>query len=195
MSCYHNTMKSLMEKRNEMGVSQRTMASLAGLSFRTIQLIESGAHDSKISTLKNIVKAIGYPPDIIEHYLDIIFKQPTDSILIISERILEEGEDSWKIWLFNFVDTFRQYKKMSYINTPPTQGLSPKINALLSSTVETLCEELAITTPMWCSSVPMLATPWFVSGIENLKAASIAESPIHFRKRNIFVLENFLSRR
>jgi transcriptional regulator with XRE-family HTH domain len=188
-------MKSLIEKRNEMGVSQRTMASLAGLSFRTIQLIESGVHDPKISTLKNIAKAMGYPPDIIEDQLDIIFKQPTDSVLIISERILKEGEDSWKTWLFNFVDAFRQHKEMSYISNPPAQGLPPKINALLSSTVETLCEELSIATPAWCGSVPMLAAPWFVSGIENLKAASIAESPIHFRKRNIFVLENFLSRR
>lgn len=195
MSCYHNAVKFLIEKRNKMGISQRTMAGLARLSFRTIQLLESGVHDPKISTLKNIARAIGYPPDIIEHHLDAIFKQPTDSIFIISERILEEGEDSWKIWLFNFVDAFRQNKELSYVNTPPTQGLSLRIDALLSSTVETLCEELAIAIPAWCSSVPMIANPWFVSGIENLKAASIVESPIHFRKRNIFVLENFLSRR
>ena len=188
-------MKSLMEKRSTMGVSQRTMAELAGLSFRTVQLLESGAHDPKISTLKNIAQALGYPPDIIENFLDLIFKQPAGSIFVTSERILEEGEDSWKIWLFNFVDAFRQQKDRSYINTPPVEGLSPKMNALLASTVETLCEELSIKTPTWCGSVPELKTPWFVSGMENLKASSIAESPIHFRKRNIFVLENFLSRR
>lgn len=188
-------MKSLIENRNKIGVSQRAMASLSGLSFRTIQLLESGVHDPKISTLKNIAKALGYPPDIIGHHLDIIFNEPADSILIISERILEEGEDSWKIWLFNFVDAFRQHKEISYIRNPPTQGLPPKIVALLSSTVETLCDELSIAKPTWCGSVSMLATPWFVSGVENLKATAIAESPIHFRKRNIFVLENFLSRR
>lgn len=188
-------MKSLVEKRKKIGVSQRTMAVLAGLSFRTIQLLEAGAHDPKISTLKNIAKAIGYPPSIIERHLDIVFRQPTDSISIISERILDEGEDSWKIWLLNFVDAFRRYKEMSYISTPPAEGLSPRINALLSSTVETLCEELEMTTPSWCSAVPCLTAPWFVSETENLKAAAIVESPVHFRKRNIFVLGNFLSRR
>lgn len=188
-------MKYMVEIRNKIGVSQRAMAVLAGLSFRTIQLLESGTHDPKISTLRNIAKATGYPPSIIEHCLDIIFKQPVDSILMISERILEDGENSWKIWLFNFVDAFRKHKDMSYIETPPIQGLSSRMNAILSSTVETLCEELAIEAPAWCKSISALSTPWFVSEMENLKAASIAESPIHFRKRNIFVLENFLSRR
>lgn len=36
--------------------------------------------------------------------------------------------------------------------------------------------------------------PWFVAGMENLKAIALAESPLRFRLRKIFVLENFLSR-
>lgn len=171
------------------------MAAKSSLSYRTIQLLESGVHDPKISTLKNIAKAIGYPPDIIDHQLDMIFKQSQDSIFITSSRILTDGEDSWKIWLFNFVDAFRKAKDRAYIETPPVQELSPKLNALIAATVETLCEELKVKPPSWCSAVPTLRSPWFVSGIENLKATSVAESPIHFRKRNIFVLENFLSRR
>jgi hypothetical protein len=42
--------------------------------------------------------------------------------------------------------------------------------------------------------VPGLEEPWFVTGIENLKAMAIVESPVFFRRRLIFVLENFLSR-
>ena len=188
-------MKVLIKNRNKMGVSQRAMANLAGLSFRTIQLLESGAHDPKVSTLKNIAKAFGYPSHIVERNLEMIFTQPVDSIFMISERIKEEGEKSWKIWLFNFVDAFRQKKDRSYIVVPPVEGLSLKIMALISSTVETMCEELSVTKPMWCGNIPALSEPWFVSEIENLKASSLAESPIHFRKRNIFVLESFLSRR
>ena len=45
-----------------------------------------------------------------------------------------------------------------------------------------------------CAGVGALATPWFVAGVENLKALALVESPTHFRKRNIFVLGNFLSR-
>ncbi|MFH1874899.1 MAG: helix-turn-helix transcriptional regulator [Pseudomonadota bacterium] len=188
-------MKNIAKCRSKLGVSQRSMAALASLSYRTIQLLESGVHDPKISTLKNVAKAMGYPPDIIDQQLDIIFKQPQDSIFIISERILENGENSWKIWLFNFVDAFRREKDPAYIATPPVPNPSAKINALLSSTVETLCAELKIKIPNWCDNIPSLTGPWFVSEIENLKATSIAESPIHFRKRKIFVLGNFLSRR
>lgn len=188
-------MKNISKCRHKIGLSQRQMAAISSLSFRTIQLLESGAHDPRLSTLKNLAKAVGYPQDIIDHQLDLIFKQPEDSIFMISKRILKDGEDSWKIWLFNFVDSFRKEKDEAHISLPPVQGLSQKLNALIASTVETLCEELKLDFPTWCSSIPMLKIPWFVSGIENLKAISIVESPIHFRKRNIFVLENFLARR
>jgi hypothetical protein len=42
--------------------------------------------------------------------------------------------------------------------------------------------------------VPACRKPWFVAGMENLKAIAVAESPLRFRIRKIFVLENFLSR-
>lgn len=188
-------MKSLVNIRNKKRLSQREIAKLASISYRTVQLLESDDHDPKISTLKNIAKALGYPQEAIDRRLDFLFRQPVDSILIISEMILMEGEESWKIWLFNFVDAFRRDKDPIYIDSPPVQGLSLKLNALIASTVETLCEELKINTPPWCGAVPPLKTPWFVSGVENLKAISIVETPIHFKKRNIFVLENFLFRR
>jgi transcriptional regulator with XRE-family HTH domain len=188
-------MKSLINLRIKKGLSQRTMAHLASLSFGTIQLLESGRHDPKISTLKNMAQALGYPSEIVERCLNCIFEQPSDSVSMISERIIIEGEASWRIWLFNFVDAFRKEKDRAYIDSPPVRELSDKLNALIASTVETLCEELKIKAPTWCCTIPSLKKPWFVSGVENLKAISIAESPIHFRKRNIFVLENFLSRR
>lgn len=195
MSYYNNSMKSLSNNRHKLCISQRTIAELASLSFRTIQLLESGRHDPKVSTLKSIARALGYPSEIIDRHLNMIFDQPTDSVMMISERINDEGEDSWKIWLFNFVDAFRRDKEPAYIERPPTQSLKPKLIALIASTVETLCDELNINVPLWCKCVPALKKPWFVSGMESLKASSIVESPIHFRKRNIFVLGNFLSRR
>ena len=188
-------MKVLLKQRKEKGVSQRSLSALANVSFRTVQLIESGDHDAKISTLKRIATSLGYPPEVIDNALQNIFSQPPDSIAMISERIFKEGEASWKTWLFNFVDAFRVRKDISYVNAPPLQSLSERTKALLASTVEVLCEELDLETPTWCSAIPSLKEPWFVSGVENLKAAALLESPIHFKKRNIFVLENFLSRR
>lgn len=188
-------MQLLVKQRKKRGVSQRALSTLAKVSFRTVQLIESGEHDAKISTLEKIATSLGYPPEVVVSAMQNIFSQPPDSVVMISLRILEDGETSWKTWLFNFVDAFRAHKDLSYVNVPPTQNLPPRMKALIASTVEVLCEELNVETPEWCSAVPSLKEPWFVSGVENLKAMAIQESPLHFKKRNIFVLENFLFRR
>jgi hypothetical protein len=48
--------------------------------------------------------------------------------------------------------------------------------------------------PQWLEQIPECEEPWFVSGLERLKAITIVQSPLRFRMRKIFVLENFLSR-
>jgi transcriptional regulator with XRE-family HTH domain len=186
---------SLRRRREQAGISHRNLASLAGVSYKTIQLLESGRHDPKISTLQSLASALGYPPRIVERRIESLWRLPSDSVAVVSERIVEEGEDSWKIWLFNFVDAFRYSREKKLIETPPVEETPMKIKALLASTVETLCAEMEIPAPSWYSSVPPLEEPWFVSGMESLKAMALVESPVHFRKRNIFVLKNFLERR
>ena len=106
--------------------------------------------------------------------------------------ILDSGEN-WRIPFMEFVDDFRRTRDLSLIEKP--FALSDKrIDALLASTIEYLCNEMNIEPPDWVWEVPSCKKPWFVSGIENLKAISIVESPAYFRRRKIFVLENFLSR-
>lgn len=188
-------MKQLAILRREKGLSQRQFALLAGLSYKTVQLIESGEHDARISSLSAIAKAFGYPPTEIQEQIETLFTTPSDSIQIISEQIRQSKKDSWKIFLFNFVDAFRRSKDPAYITNAPVENLTPRLKALLTSTAETLCQELHLNIPWWCVGVLSLESPWFVSGIENLKTMALMESPIHFRKRNIFVLSNFLERR
>jgi hypothetical protein len=77
---------------------------------------------------------------------------------------------------------------------PPIPQTSARVRSLLASTVETLCAERGLPRPWWCGGVDVLPMPWFVAGIENLKATALVESPAHFRKRNVFVLANFLAR-
>jgi len=187
-------MKILEKKRREKGLSQRRVAALAKVSFRTVQLIESGRHDARLSTLQRILNSFGYPSGIVERLFAGILSQPDMSVAMISERIVEKGEASWKIWLFNFIDAFRKSRDVNYVSMPPTVEISQKMRALIASTVEALCDELNMPRPEWCACVSPLKKPWFISGMESLKAAAILESPVHFRKRNIFVLGNFLSR-
>jgi hypothetical protein len=99
----------------------------------------------------------------------------------------------WKLYFYDFVDDFRRNRDAAMI-AEPFELCDEKIDALLASTTEKLCDELEIEIPDWVKEVPSCKKPYFVSGIENLKAISIVQSPLRFRARNIFVLENFLSR-
>ena len=100
---------------------------------------------------------------------------------------------NWAIFLMDFVDDFRYHKNLAAIEDP-IQPTDSRMDALLASTAEYLCDELSLETPDWLATVPACQTPWFVAGMENLKAIALAESPLRFRIRKIFVLENFLSR-
>ena len=174
-------------------MSQRRLALHSGLSYKTLQLIESGRHDPKLSSLQRLTVSLGYPKNMMAHQLKKLLLLPVDSIAVISER-LAESPSQWKIWIFNFVDAFRRTPREDYITTPPVETLSSQLKALLASTVEALCAELNLPTPLWCDATPPLPAPWFPSEMENLKAMALVEAPVHFRERNIFVLNNFLRR-
>jgi hypothetical protein len=91
------------------------------------------------------------------------------------------------------VDAFRAHPSVELLD-PPAAELDDRLQALCASTVEALCAEKGLRAPAWCAGVPPLEHPWFVAGIENLKAIVLVESPAWFRARNVFVLGNFLER-
>ncbi|HKB67923.1 MAG TPA: hypothetical protein VKC61_18840 [Pyrinomonadaceae bacterium] len=109
-----------------------------------------------------------------------------------SEEIRQDPK-WWGVHLMKFVDSFRSCKDLQAVADPFTHT-DERIDALLASTAEALCDELGIEPPQWLADIPACHDPYFVSGIENLKAITIVESPLRFRMRKLFVLENFLSR-
>ncbi len=99
----------------------------------------------------------------------------------------------WKIPLMDFVDDFRRRKDPTMIEQPFVAD-DVQIDATLAAVIEDLCDEMGMTIPTWPAQIPSCRTPFFVAGIENLKATAIVESPVRFRMRKVFVLENFLKR-
>jgi len=68
-------------------------------------------------------------------------------------------------------------------------------NAYLAAVAETLCREASLRPPVWTESPPcFLHRPWFAGGFETLKALLLVESPVAFRRRNLFVSANALTR-
>jgi DNA-binding phage protein len=115
-----------------------------------------------------------------------------DSVEVVSELVAQGGD--WKIHFFNFVDAFRRTKSKKLIEKPPVKALGARERSLIASITHQLCLEMSIEVPKWVMATRPLKDPWFVSGMENLKAMAVAESPITFKRNNVFVLENFLAR-
>jgi hypothetical protein len=109
-------------------------------------------------------------------------------------NVLRDGKASWKIHYMNLVDEFRRTVDSRLLLLPPPTELSIELTALLAGIVTSLCWEFGIDTPAWADRRYDLPEPWFVSETESLKAISILESPLPFRRNNIFVGFNFLQR-
>lgn len=186
-------MELLRQIRERSAISQRDFSKRAGLSYKTYQLVEGGGHDPRLSTLDKISKAAGYPKGAVTKAVEDLFAHAVDSVAVVSRMMAERGETGWNVPLFNFVDAFRRTKNVGLVRDPPMCGPG-KARALLASTVENLCAEVGTDVPVWAQAEPALASPWFPSRSENLKVSALKESPLAFRKRNIFVLENFLRR-
>jgi transcriptional regulator with XRE-family HTH domain len=186
-------MTALPEVRKRRGVSQRALARRAGVSFRSLQLLEKGGHNWEAMTVARVAEALNLPGQGVHLLVDNLLRMIPDSIPEISMRMMLDGFESWKTHLFDFADAFRATSRTELLG-PPASGLNARLQALCASTVEALCAEKGLTPPSWSAGVSSLDRPWFVAGIENLKAMALVESPVWFRARNIFVLGNFLSR-
>ncbi|MEN8155111.1 MAG: hypothetical protein ABFR75_13925 [Acidobacteriota bacterium] len=67
--------------------------------------------------------------------------------------------------------------------------------AYIAGVVEELCRRDNLRIPEWVHDKKyFLKKPFFGGGIENLKSFLIVESPVGFRRRNIFVSENSIIR-
>lgn len=187
-------METIRAARERRRLSQRELSRRAGISFKGLQLLEAPGHDARLSTLERIAEGLGLPAAGIRRVLGRYVSENPASAFCASMRILGDGFDSWKVHLFDFVDRFRAGPAPELIFTPPATELDRSLAGLLASTIDTLCAEQGWPDPDWSASVKSLPHPWFVSGVENLKASALLESPARFRRRNLFVLSNFLSR-
>ena len=106
---------------------------------------------------------------------------------------MKEAPRWWRIALFDFVDNFRRHKNPTAIEEP-FEINDDRMDAVLAGVIESLCDEMDMPIPAWLDNVPACREPYFVSGVENLKASAIVQSPVHFRIRKVFVMENFLHR-
>jgi len=117
------------------------------------------------------------------------------------EILRGEAPSVWR--LGDLLDDFRQRsstpeEKRELVSESPVWldvATHADTNAYLAAVAETLCREASLPPPGWTESpLCYLHRPWFAGGFETLKAILLAESPVAFRRRNLFVSANALSR-
>lgn len=115
-------------------------------------------------------------------------------------RDLQAGDKPFYGEIGNLLDDFRQrcrtaQERAALVCDPPESSGQPETDAYLAALAESLCREYGMCPPAWTEQpVYYLKRPWFAGGLESLKAILLAESPAAFRRRNLFVSANALSR-
>ena len=176
------SVKSLNQKIKKMGIV--AVAEVSGLNKSTISRYVSGAREYSLENYKKVIQAI----KIIERgHLG-----GRTSAREATQRVVL-GED-WQIAYFDFIDSFLATKCDLLIETRPVDGLDIKSLALICAIVMQLCDENKVQPPEWAKLSLELEEPWFVSKFKSMRALSLVDSPIYFKRNNIFVGDDFLRR-
>ena len=178
--------------RDQRGISERELSSKAKISRSNLRNIENPNKNLNFRSLSLAASALE------RRVLALVVpetKCSTEfSTIAIALAVEGDGFDSWKIHFMNLVDEFRKTLDPRLILLSPHKSFDRKLYALMASIVSELCKEVQIDCPDWANKIYFLDQPWFISGMQALKAMCLVESPLNFRKNNIFVLKNFLNR-
>ncbi len=113
--------------------------------------------------------------------------------------IYNKNMEEIKYMLANFIDEFNgadmEKKKKMVERSPFSPVMDKKNSAYIAAMIEELCFTNNMEIPGWVFDKKFqLKEPFFVGELESLKAFLIVESPLSFRRRNIFVSQNVLKR-
>lgn len=184
-------MSSAEALRIRSGVAERVAAAQAGISRSTWRALAVGAETLAIKSVIAGASACAREVAI----LTVPQQQHSEcSTVAVAYKVLRDEHASWKIHFMELVDEFRRDLDPSLLLLPPPHALPRDLRALLAGIVLELAREAGMMPPGWATKRCVLPKPWFVSGIQSLKASALVESPLAFRRNNIFVNENFLAR-
>jgi len=117
------------------------------------------------------------------------------------ELVNNDGENSFPTHFGNFTDYFyKSNKKKKYLaikEEPNIYGNVPLYRyAIIASAVHKWCLDYKLRVPKWVfNDIYFLKEPYFAMDAKgDLRIYLLAESPIEFKIRNVFLTENCLTR-
>jgi hypothetical protein len=111
---------------------------------------------------------------------------------------LAEGDDATALRLaLRCVELFERApvaERLDLVAHEPVSTGNARYDALLAAIAEYLCARQGVLAPDWVDDPSrFLDQWWFVSGIRSLHADAIANSPISFARRGVFVTAGALT--
>lgn len=73
------------------------------------------------------------------------------------------------------------------VDAAPAVYLDPFTANYVAAMVETAANRKGVAPPAWTPKIPPLPLPWFASDLRSLRLYLLCESPVAFRRRNLFV--------
>ena len=116
------------------------------------------------------------------------FSRPATLVEVAEAARTSDG--SYRVALAGFLDTFymNPASRQTMIDAEPPMTGVPVTDAYIGAVGEHLARRWDLTVPRWTADPRRtLHAPVFAGGIEALKAMLLAQSPLAFRKRMIFV--------
>lgn len=178
--------------RAQQKLSEQKLAEIAHVSRMTLRHIEKGTGNPTVQSLARVATALGRSLSV--QVLPRRECSPEHTVVMASYKVVQDGFSSWKIHFMDLVDEFYKTADPRIFVIPPVPALPFALKALIASITWQLTEQTEQSIPDWARRLYFLDEPWFVSEMESLKAMAIVESPLAFRRNNIFVQENFLQR-
>jgi hypothetical protein len=109
----------------------------------------------------------------------------------VSQCLASGDEALARRLIFRFIEHYDRADwadRSRMVETRPEPTGSTKLDAMLAATVEYACATHRVVPPAWVNeSEYFLDQFWFVSGIESLEADAMANSPISYARRSIFL--------
>jgi hypothetical protein len=109
----------------------------------------------------------------------------------VSQCLASGDEALARRLIFRFIERYDRadwVDRSRMVATRPDPTGSTKLDAMLAATVEYACATHFVTPPAWVNEPEYFLNQfWFVSGIVSLEADAMANSPISYARRSIFL--------
>jgi transcriptional regulator with XRE-family HTH domain len=173
--------------REGAGVPQRALARRCGVAQSSINVIESGTHDTTIGTLDRVVAGFDAQVAILPSRL----LTAQSAAAVAAQAVLEGDVGKVRSAVFQLADDLAQaslHLRVALTVAPPQLTGDSRYDAWIAGLVELRLGEVGVPAPDWAfEDSRTFDDEWLVSGFEPLRASTRIDTPEPLRRRGVII--------